>query len=335
MPYAVINLQGRVFMASNDDPFRVADQILQKIEAKVILVDIHAEATSEKVSLGWYLDGRVTAVVGTHTHIPTADERVLPKGTAYITDVGMSGPYDGVIGVKKELVVGQISERNAGAVRAGHGRRAPVRGGHRLRRGHRQSTEDRATDAVLTRSARARCPDCKIGARLTFFPDTMPGDRRYYPVPLACICAVKRHVKIRNDGRALSIFCDGGVSGDRCLASCAGRGSARCRLRLPVRNGLIGGINCIPTKSRSEEIARRHSSAALKLHKRSTLEEAFEQFDEAARLAPQNIALSDCPRSDKGQAGIRPHPARERADVARCAVAGGGGISGGHRSRPR
>jgi 2',3'-cyclic-nucleotide 2'-phosphodiesterase len=108
VPYAVINLQGRVFMASNDDPFRVSDQLLQKVKAKVILVDIHAEATSEKVSLGWYLDGRVTAVVGTHTHIPTADERVLPNGTAYITDVGMSGPYDGVIGVKKELVVGKF-----------------------------------------------------------------------------------------------------------------------------------------------------------------------------------------------------------------------------------
>jgi metallophosphoesterase (TIGR00282 family) len=95
-------------MASNDDPFRVADQLLKKIKAEVILVDIHAEATSEKISLGWYLDGRVTAVVGTHTHVPTADERVLPKGTAYITDVGMSGPYDGVIGVKKELVVGKF-----------------------------------------------------------------------------------------------------------------------------------------------------------------------------------------------------------------------------------
>src|SRR6202789_3792011 len=103
--YAVINLQGRVFMASNDDPFRTADQLLQKVTAKVILVDIHAEATSEKISLGWYLDGRVTAVVGTHTHVPTADERVLPNGTAYITDVGMSGPYDSVIGVEKELVL--------------------------------------------------------------------------------------------------------------------------------------------------------------------------------------------------------------------------------------
>jgi len=106
--YAVINLQGRVFMASNDDPFRVADQLLKKVEAKVIVVDFHAEATSEKISLGWYLDGRVTAVVGTHTHVPTADERVLPNGTAYVTDVGMTGPYDGVIGVKKELVVGKF-----------------------------------------------------------------------------------------------------------------------------------------------------------------------------------------------------------------------------------
>ena len=106
--YAVINLQGRVFMASNDDPFRAADQLIKEIKAKVIFVDIHAEATSEKISLGWYLDGRVTAVVGTHTHIPTADERVLPGGTAYVTDVGMSGPYDSVIGVQKELVIGKF-----------------------------------------------------------------------------------------------------------------------------------------------------------------------------------------------------------------------------------
>jgi hypothetical protein len=108
VPYAVINLQGRVFMASNDDPFRVADQLLKEIKAKIIFVDMHAEATSEKISLGWYLDGRVTAIVGTHTHVPTADERVLPGGTAYITDVGMTGPYESVIGVKKELVVGRF-----------------------------------------------------------------------------------------------------------------------------------------------------------------------------------------------------------------------------------
>lgn len=108
VPYAVINLQGRVFMTSNDDPFRVADQLLHQIKAKVILVDIHAEATSEKVSMGWYLDGRVSVVLGTHTHIPTADEHVLPNGTAYITDVGMTGPYDSVIGVKKELVINRF-----------------------------------------------------------------------------------------------------------------------------------------------------------------------------------------------------------------------------------
>lgn len=105
VPYAVINLQGRVFMGSSDDPYRYADRLLKEIKAKVIFVDFHAEATSEKISFGWYLDGRVTAVVGTHTHIPTADENVLTKGTAYITDVGMTGPYDSVIGVKKELVI--------------------------------------------------------------------------------------------------------------------------------------------------------------------------------------------------------------------------------------
>lgn len=103
--YAVVNLQGRVFMANIDDPFRVADRLLEKINAKVIFVDFHAEATSEKVALGWYLDGRVTAIIGTHTHIPTADARVLQGGTAYQTDVGMTGPYDSVIGVQKEQIL--------------------------------------------------------------------------------------------------------------------------------------------------------------------------------------------------------------------------------------
>ncbi len=103
--YAVVNLQGRVFMQGNDDPFRKADEVLKGVSAKVVLVDFHAEATSEKVALGWYLDGRVTAVLGTHTHVPTADERILPKGTAFQTDVGMSGPYDSVIGVEWEAVV--------------------------------------------------------------------------------------------------------------------------------------------------------------------------------------------------------------------------------------
>ena len=108
VPYAVMNLQGRVFMIHNDCPFRTADRLLGKTTAKVILVDMHAEATSEKVAMGWYLDGRVTAVLGTHTHIPTADTRVLSKGTAYQTDVGMSGPYDSVIGVEKEQVLARF-----------------------------------------------------------------------------------------------------------------------------------------------------------------------------------------------------------------------------------
>jgi 2',3'-cyclic-nucleotide 2'-phosphodiesterase len=103
--YAVINLQGRVFMQTIDDPFRKADELLRQISSKVIVVDMHAEATSEKIALGWYLDGRVTAVLGTHTHVPTADTRVLPKGTAYQTDVGMTGPYDSVIGVQKEQIL--------------------------------------------------------------------------------------------------------------------------------------------------------------------------------------------------------------------------------------
>lgn len=105
-PYAVLNLQGRVFMGSCDDPFRAADACLQQIEkARVVFVDFHAEASSEKMALAWYLDGRVTAVVGTHTHVPTADERVLPGGTAFLTDSGMTGPYESVIGVKREAVV--------------------------------------------------------------------------------------------------------------------------------------------------------------------------------------------------------------------------------------
>ncbi|MGD0732755.1 MAG: TIGR00282 family metallophosphoesterase [Terracidiphilus sp.] len=105
VPYAVINLGGRVFMNATNDPFHYVDDLLKTIKAKVIVVDFHAEATSEKVAMGWHLDGRVTAVLGTHTHVPTADERVLPGGTAYQTDVGMSGPYDSIIGVEKDLVL--------------------------------------------------------------------------------------------------------------------------------------------------------------------------------------------------------------------------------------
>jgi 2',3'-cyclic-nucleotide 2'-phosphodiesterase len=105
--YAVLNLQGRVFMPTLDCPFRTADALLDQLasSATIRIVDMHAEATSEKVALGWYLDGRITALVGTHTHIPTADETILPKGSAYITDLGMSGPYDSVIGMEKGAVI--------------------------------------------------------------------------------------------------------------------------------------------------------------------------------------------------------------------------------------
>lgn len=101
---AVVNLQGRVFMPLTDCPFRRADELLEKLQEKtrVVVVDFHAEATSEKMAFGWYLDGRVSAVLGTHTHVPTADARILPKGSAYITDVGMTGSYDSVIGMKRE-----------------------------------------------------------------------------------------------------------------------------------------------------------------------------------------------------------------------------------------
>lgn len=104
---AVMNLQGRVHMSPVDDPFRKIDELLASIppDVKVRFVDFHAEATSEKVAMGWHLDGRATAMIGTHTHIPTADERILPNGMAYLTDSGMTGPYDSVIGVDKETVL--------------------------------------------------------------------------------------------------------------------------------------------------------------------------------------------------------------------------------------
>jgi metallophosphoesterase (TIGR00282 family) len=104
----VINLQGRVFMPNHvDDPFRAVDEILKvhRTHSPVVIVDMHAEATSEKNAMGWYLDGRASVVFGTHTHVQTADERVLPRGTAYITDVGMCGPMDSVIGMERETVI--------------------------------------------------------------------------------------------------------------------------------------------------------------------------------------------------------------------------------------
>jgi 2',3'-cyclic-nucleotide 2'-phosphodiesterase len=104
---AVLNLMGRVFMHPIDCPFRKADEVVPELrkDTRIILVDMHAEATSESVAMGWHLDGRVSAVVGTHRHVQTADERVLPGGTAYITDLGMTGPTEGVIGVDRDLIL--------------------------------------------------------------------------------------------------------------------------------------------------------------------------------------------------------------------------------------
>jgi len=121
IPYAVVQLQGRVFMTPIDDPFRAADAILARLNAKVIVVDFHGEATSEKIAMGWHLDGRVTAVLGTHTHVPTADERILHRGTAYQTDVGMSGPYDSIIGVEKDLVMRKFLTGMPGKFEAARG----------------------------------------------------------------------------------------------------------------------------------------------------------------------------------------------------------------------
>jgi hypothetical protein len=106
----VINVMGRVFMPSVDDPFAVVLKEIESLKdrARIIFVDFHAEATSEKVAMGWHLDGRVTAVIGTHTHVQTADERLLPKGTAYLTDVGMTGPHDSVIGVQTEAALSKF-----------------------------------------------------------------------------------------------------------------------------------------------------------------------------------------------------------------------------------
>lgn len=120
---AVINLMGRVFMPPSDDPFRSVDTMLQSLSpaSTVKLVDMHAEATSEKVAMGWFLDGRVSAVLGTHTHVQTADERILPQGTAYLSDVGMTGSYSGVIGMSKSDVIARFTSVIARRAEHSHG----------------------------------------------------------------------------------------------------------------------------------------------------------------------------------------------------------------------
>lgn len=120
---AVVNVMGRVFMPPSDDPFRIIEAVLAEIPEKttVRLVDVHAEATSEKVAMGWFLDGRVSAVVGTHTHVQTSDERILPQGTAYLTDLGMTGSYAGVIGMSKSDVIARFTTVPARRAEHAHG----------------------------------------------------------------------------------------------------------------------------------------------------------------------------------------------------------------------
>jgi len=109
----ILNISGRTFMPPLDCPFKTADKLIEKIkgETKVIIVDFHAEATSEKMAMGWYLDGKVSIIAGTHTHVQTADERILPNGTAYITDIGMTGPIDSVLGMEKERVISKFTSQ--------------------------------------------------------------------------------------------------------------------------------------------------------------------------------------------------------------------------------
>ena len=118
--YAVLNLQGRAHMSNIDCPFRKADELLAGLDEtiKIRFVDFHAELTSEKVAMGWYLDGRASAMIGTHTHVPTADSRILPNGLAYQTDAGMTGPYDSVIGIDKEIILKRFITGLAGRMEA-------------------------------------------------------------------------------------------------------------------------------------------------------------------------------------------------------------------------
>jgi metallophosphoesterase (TIGR00282 family) len=121
---AVVNLMGRVFIGDLDCPFRAMDQLLSELKQRVIVVDFHAEATSEKVAMGRYLDGRVSAVLGTHTHVGTIDAQILPRGTAYVSDIGMTGPLDSVIGDDAEAVLQRFLTRMPHRLSVGKGKTA-------------------------------------------------------------------------------------------------------------------------------------------------------------------------------------------------------------------
>ena len=155
---AVLNLMGRVFLPQLDCPFRKADEELERLRAEtsIIVVDMHAEATSESQAMGWHLDGRVSAVVGTHRHVQTADERLLPKGTAYITDLGLTGPTDSVIGVEPGAGPRPLPLPDAEPLRARQG------AGHAPGRGdpHRSRNRSRAVHRASARPSRRLTPSC-------------------------------------------------------------------------------------------------------------------------------------------------------------------------------
>ncbi len=154
----VINVMGRVFLHAIDDPFRVAEREIARVRgdgAQVIFVDMHAETTSEKIALSYYLDGMVTAVIGTHTHVQTADERILAGGTACLTDVGMTGPHDGVIGIEKERDHRALRDRIARAIRDGDRRSATERRHDHSRCLHRARHGDSTHFTVGRRAQRA------------------------------------------------------------------------------------------------------------------------------------------------------------------------------------
>ncbi len=151
----VVSLQGNVFLQTGRHMFSEVEAVLSRLEGEVdhVLVDVHAEATSEKVAMGWHLDGRVTAVVGTHTHVPTADARVLPGGTAYCTDVGMTGPRGGVIGVKKEQAIESHAHPHARALRDQRGGPVAQRRGDHHGRAAAARRGDRASARAVAASA--------------------------------------------------------------------------------------------------------------------------------------------------------------------------------------
>ena len=156
----VINVMGRVFMLNIDDPFAV---VLREIDAmrertRVIFVDFHAEATSEKIAMGWHLDGKVTAVVGTHTHVQTADERILPNGTAYLTDVGMTGPHDSIIGVEIAAALGRFLTGMPARFETATGNPAAERRDRRRRRPDRPRRRHRAAQPQRRRARGDRRP---------------------------------------------------------------------------------------------------------------------------------------------------------------------------------